>query len=249
MWNVSFLAALATILGGALSMRFAKHVQLVTALSSGLLVGASFFDLLPEGLRHALHEGASAQELQGAIATVAFGFFGFYLLDLLLPERHEAGHEDHKHAPLEPRAMGVIGALLIVLHSALDGALLSALSLAGADGVGSDGVHHHGSGVALALHRFVDGLTLVSMMVRNSQPRQRTWYLLVAVCLAPLVGAWVFSAASWLGSHVAELTCVFAGAFLYLGGSHLPSREHDDSRRFAPLVTALGFAAVFILSR
>lgn len=234
------IAALATVVGGLLSLRLARHVQLVTALSSGLLVGAALFDLLPEGLAHAGH-GESLDHLLG---MVAWGFIGFYLLDLLLPERHAEGHEDHKHAPLEPRAMGLIGAALIALHSALDGALLAALSQ---DQGGASG--HHSSGVALSIHRFVDGISLVSMMVRNSQPRPRTLYLLAAVCVAPMVGAWLFASGQALAPYVGELTCVFAGAFLYLGGTHLPSREHDDSRRFAPLVTGLGFAVVYLLTR
>jgi zinc transporter ZupT len=229
-------ASLLTLLGGWLALRLGKHLQTITAFACGVLVAVALLDLLPEAFR--LDTGPEVGHI-ALLTDCAIGFLVLYLADLLVPEQHAHGHEHHHHAPAQPRAMGTIGATLICMHSAVDGWMMGTL--------GSNAGVLRGLGLAVIFHRFADGVSTVSMMLRNGQSTRATWGFIALVAAGPLIGlgAWhLYPNAVPLPGALA----VFAGAFLYAGGSHLQIREHGQDVRYAPLVTALGFALVYFLS-
>ena len=83
------------------------------------------------------------------------------------------------------------------------------------------------------------------MMLRNGQSQARTRLFVVIVAFCPLLGllwAWAHPLSS---DQLGPALAIFAGVFLYAGGSHLSIREHGHEGRLTPLITALGFALVW----
>src|SRR5579872_895684 len=99
-------AGAATLVGGALALRFASKIHLILGLSAGAVLGVAFFDLLPEALALAGRSGVAMIP-----AAAAAGFVFYLVLDrvLLIASSHEAGHRGH------------LGAGTLTVHSFIDG--------------------------------------------------------------------------------------------------------------------------------
>jgi zinc transporter, ZIP family len=226
-----------TVIGGLVALRFSERSgAYVSAFSSGILISVAVVSLLPESfqLEHAM---SGAPGHRGLLEASGLGFLVFYLLDLAVPEQHEAGHEHHRHAPATPRIVGLLGAAMLCAHRGIDGVILETAETAGV---------LESVGMALVFHNFADGLTTVSVLLRDGQSRRRALLMVTVVALFPFVG--MLLGRIW---HLpTELTAValafIAGAFLYIGGSHLLVREHNGHARYAPLVAVIGFALVFL---
>lgn len=169
---------------------------------------------------------------------MGLGFLFFYVLDLMVPEHHAAGHEDHLHAPDQPRVIGLVGAAILCVHSLIDGLII------GTTGSASEHLAHT-VGFAIVFHKFSDGVLVVGTMLRNSQSSRRTWLAVLLTSLCPTFGLLLAHYWPMPTGYLSFALASFAGAFLYLGGSHLAIREHDPLRRFTPLLTVLGFLLVY----
>ena len=69
-------AALSTLFGGWLALRARKHIHLLLGFGAGVLLGATFFDLLPEAIEAAGQRGWTSREILGLTVV---GFLIFYL--------------------------------------------------------------------------------------------------------------------------------------------------------------------------
>lgn len=226
-----------TLVGGLVALRVSQRQgAYVSAFASGILIAVAVVTLLPEAfsLEHTIDHLTTHR---GLLQSAGIGFLVFYLLDLAVPEKHAVGHEHHRHAPAAPRIVGVVGAVMLCAHRGIDGLILTT-----ADGVGL----LHTVGLALVFHNFADGLTTVSMLLRDGQSRRRALGFVGAVAVFPLFG--VLLARVWtLPVNLTAISLAFiAGAFLYIGGSHLLVREHGGAARYAPLVAIIGFAIVLV---
>ena len=64
------LASLSTLLGGWLALRARKHIHLLLGFGAGVLLGATFFDLLPEAIDAAAARGWTSR---GVLALTVAG--------------------------------------------------------------------------------------------------------------------------------------------------------------------------------
>src|SRR4051812_16394108 len=92
------LAMLSTLAGGYVAISARRRLHLLLGFGAGVLVGAVFFDLLPEALSLAEGQGWS---LRIPLAVTAVGFVGFYLLERIVllhacPEG-DCENELHRH--------------------------------------------------------------------------------------------------------------------------------------------------------
>src|ERR1051326_3131829 len=92
------LAMFSTLAGGYIAIVARHRIHLLMGLGAGVLLGAVFFDLLPESLMIAAQQGWSFRFL---LAIVVTGFLIFYLVERLLilhacPEG-ECTNEVHQH--------------------------------------------------------------------------------------------------------------------------------------------------------
>ena len=235
-----FLVAVAsaTLLGGAVPLRFDRHGRLFLFFSAGALIALALVELIPEGL--AGSHGAEAPRM----VLVVGAFLATMLLDKLhVLHPHEHGMDaacpptEHEHPPL-----AMHGAIGLIVHSAVDGLALAAAgrgSLAAAVTVA----------LALAAHKFADGLTTVSLVLAHHHRKRQAVRLLAANTAVLLVGFAVGMAVPLGEQQLAGLLLVMAGFFLYLGATDLiPSLATPRCRKRDVLATAAGMAIVAALA-
>ena len=219
-------AIAATFLGGFLALKFKKNLKLLVALSSGLLIGIAFFDLLPEAF--------SLSEARLTSFFLALGFLLYFLL-----ERFILVHpctEEHCDSERHSRPSGMSAILGLVLHRFLDGAVI-VLSLKTSPQVGII------VALAIIVHSIPDGINSVTVMLLKKKNAFWKWFL--ALAIAVFAGAGAAFLLPIQESQLGFLIAFIAGWFLYLGASDLLPEAHKQHKDFPALVATLaGFAII-----
>src|SRR5260370_17612237 len=114
------LAMCSTLVGGYIAMGARYRIYLLMGLGAGVLLGAVFFDLLPEALSVAVGQGWNFRIILGIVLA---GFLIFYFVERLLvlhacPEG-DCTNEVHQH-------IGRISSVGLIVPINLDGAAIGA---------------------------------------------------------------------------------------------------------------------------
>ena len=234
---VSAGAFASALLGGFLALRAVGHVGLIIAAGAGIRIGAAYFDLIPEGVEHL---GGS---LDLAMLFTAVGFLAFYALEKLtaLHVGHETATE-LEHGDSAHRHIGFIGSLGMSLHSFLDGVALAAgLAIGGGLGLVI--------AVVVVVHRFSDGIGIVSLLLASRTPRNEMYRWVALVALAPVVGVIVGLLLPVPDAVLGGMLAVFAGFFLYIGAAELLPEAHRNNRSpWVVAATMAGVVAIYLFS-
>jgi len=233
---VSLGAFLSAFAGGFLALRAVRYVGIIIAIGAGIRIGAAFFDLIPEAVEH-------LGSLQTAMLWTAIGFLAFYALDKLtrLHVGHETAseldHEDESH-----QHVGVAGAVGMGIHSFLDGVALAAgLAVGG------------GTAIVIAavviVHRFSDGIGVVSFLLAGRVPTKVAYRWLTLVAVAPIAGVLLGAIVHVPDEALGALLAFFAGFFLYVGAAELlPEAHRRDRSRWIVVTTVGGAIAIYAFS-
>ncbi len=220
-----------TMAGGYAALRWPSRIEALMALSGGVVLAAALFDLLPEAVEQAEEIGMSARVPIGAVLV---GYLLFHLAERYA-HRHGPAHEG------EPDPAGVVGASGFIVHSFFDGLAI---------GLGFQIDAGVGILVAVAVigHDFSDGLNTVSYLLGHGHSARRSRSFLLAVALAPLVGAATASLIP-LPAQVFPLALgTFSGFFIYAAATNLlPQSLALPGRRAIPL-TGAGAGAMLLIS-
>lgn len=222
---LAFATCAATLVGGAVALRFRDHLHLILGFSAGAVIGVALFDLLPE----AIELGGQYHTAESLSLAVALGFIAYLLLDrLIFLHTHEEGR-------------GAFGASTLSAHSLLDGIAV---------GVSFQSSPALGAIVAAAVltHNFSDGINTVSVILRNGGSWRDATRWLVVDSLAPVLGIistlFFTIPASTLGLVLAG----FVGTFLYLGAADLiPESHHNHPRIATTLMTLAGVLLMYLV--
>jgi ZIP family zinc transporter len=234
---MSAAAILSALTGGVLALRLVRQVGYVIAVGAGIRIGAAFFDLLPESV-----------ELMGdrvalAMVFAAVGFLAFYVIEkiTLIHLGHETAAElDHDDAA--HRHVGLIGAGAMSVHSLLDGVALAAAFQASPE-LGFV------IGIVVVIHRFGDGIGIVSLLLANRVPRTTAMRWVFLVSLAPVLGAAVTAFFVIPDDVLGALLATFAGFFLYVGAAELlPEAHRTEGSRWVIGATLAGVALIMLMS-
>jgi ZIP family zinc transporter len=234
---VSAGAFLSAFAGGLVAIRAARQVGMIIAIGAGIRIGAAFFDLIPEA------ETMVGGSLNTVMLATAVGFLAFYGVEKLTTVHvgHEAAVElDHGDAA--HRHVGVIGASGMSIHSFLDGVALAAGLLVGG-----------GLGLVIAVvvivHRFSDGISVVSMLMASRTPARETYRWVSVVAIAPVLGVLLGTVISVPDEVLGIMLAVFAGFFLYVGAAELLPEAHRSNRsRWVVVGTLAGVVAIYLFS-
>jgi zinc transporter ZupT len=228
----------ATLAGGAVPLRFEGHARIFLSFSAGTLVGLALLELIPAAIEE------TGGDVQPKLLVVLSAFLATMLLDklhVLHPHSHrmdaECPPEEHVHRPL-----AMHGAIGLLLHSAVDGLALAAAMRE---------APHTAVAVALALaaHKFADGLTTVSLVLSHHHRRAQAVRLLVANAGLLLTGFALGLGLALQKAQLGALLLVMAGFFLYLGASDLiPSVTVPVCRKRDVFATACGMAAIALIA-
>ena len=229
----AFASALA---GGLIAARAAQAVGLIIAVGAGIRIGAAYFDLIPEGAE-------LLGSLDAAMLFTALGFLAFYAIEKLtaLHVGHETASElDHGEAA--HRHVGFIGAVGMSLHSFLDGvALAAALTVGGGLGLVI--------GFVVVVHRFSDGIGVVSLLLASRMPRSDIYRWVMLIAVAPVLGVLVGLLINVPDGVLGALLAIFAGFFLYIGAAELlPEAHRNDRSRWVVAATLMGVVVIYAIS-
>jgi ZIP family zinc transporter len=224
-------AVAATFAGGALGLRLAHSLPTLMALTGGVVVAVALFDILPEAFEH-LGDPHEVGMLVG------LGFVAFFLAERVLVLHHR---DDAEQARAHHQ-VGTLGALGLSAHSFVDG-----LGIGLAFGVDTaTGVLVF---IAVISHDFADGLNTVSFVLSQSQDRRKAKRWLTIDAFAPLAGAALGAAIQVSDATLGTLLALYAGFFLYMGGTDLLPEAHSEHASWRRVgLTLIGFAFVLAAS-
>jgi zinc transporter, ZIP family len=212
----TLLAMCSTLVGGYIAIAARRQIHLLMGLGAGVLLGAVFFDLLPESLSVAAAQGWNFRFVLGIVVV---GFLIFYLVERLLvlhacPEG-DCTNEVHQH-------VGRLGSIGLIVHSTLDGAAIGAASLVN---------WRTGLLVALAViaHDMSDGLNTILLVTHGEPVRRRDVVFLVMDAIAPVVGGLLALVVLPPPTALAIFLGFASGFFLYTATSDLLPEAHRRS--------------------
>lgn len=234
---LSFITFLSTTLGGLFAIKNRDRLHYIMSLTSGVLIGVCFFDILPEAFRI-----SSENKLDITPLTIALvvGFLVFHIIEktILIHHNHEEEYADHKHP-----VVGLVGASGLSFHSFLDGVGI---------GLGFHVNPHVGLLIAIAViaHDFSDGLNTVTLMLTHKNTQKKAFMLLLVDAVTPILGVlstFLFT----IPQHILVLYLgFFAGFLLYIGASDLLPEAHSKHSSFRMIgLTIIGATFIFIVTR
>lgn len=233
----SLSAFVSTMIGGWFGLRHRDRLHYIISFTAGVLLAIAFFEVIPEIFAIARQQNFDATP---ALIALMAGFFAIHILEkfAIIHTAHESEYAAHKHP-----AVGLIGASGLVLHSFLDGVGI---------GLGFHISTHVGVLISIAViaHDFSDGLNTVSIMLLHRNTTKRSFRLLVADAIAPVLGAastFLFIIPEqWLMLYLG----FFAGFLFYIGASDLlPEAHSTHSSMKLVALTAAGAAFIFLVTR
>lgn len=225
------VTVVSTFVGGITALRYHRQLTTLIALTGGVVVAVALFDVLPEAI-------GAVDDPRRVSLLIGAGFIGFFLAERLLVLHHrDEAEQARAHAQV-----GALGAAGLSVHSFVDGL-----------GIGLAFHLDNATGflvfLAVVTHDFADGLNTVSFVLSQRQDRARALTWLAIDSLAPLVGAIVGTFISISNYALGHLLAVYAGFFLFMGGTDLLPEAHQHPSRLRVVLTAVGFAATFLVAR
>jgi ZIP family zinc transporter len=229
------LASLSTILGGWVGLRARRHIHLLLGFGAGVLLGATFFDLLPEAIEAAGPRGWTSR---GVLALTVVGFLIFYLGQRVL------ALQTCPHGDCEAdRHLGRMSALGLIAHSTIDGASIAAATLISWK-VGLI------VAVGIIVHDASDGLNTILLVTRGERPERKDFLFLAADALAPIIGGGLVVFAGLPAHQLALFLGITSGFFLFTATGDLLPDAHRRSPDFAvSIATVTGIASIAIAVR
>jgi zinc transporter, ZIP family len=224
------ITVLSTFAGGYVALRLRRDLATLIALTGGVVVAVALFDVIPEALE-------AVGDEHRVMAVVGAGFLFFFFAERLLVLHHRDEPEQaraHAH-------VGVFGAAGLSAHSFVDGL---GIGLA----FGLDETTGILVFVAVVSHDFADGLNTVGFILSQTDDRRQAIRWLAIDAIAPLLGAVVGTLISLSEENLGYLLAAYGGFFLYMGATDLLPEAHRHSSLLRIGLTALGFAAVFVVS-
>jgi zinc transporter ZupT len=223
-------AALSTLFGGWLGIRAHKHIHLLLGFGAGVLLGATFFDLLPEAIEAAGQRGWSSREI---LALTVAGFLIFYLGQRFLAlQTCPSGNCEAN------RRVGRMSAIGLIAHSTMDGASIAAATLIS---------WRIGLVVAVGIivHDITDGLNTILLVTRGASASKKDLAFLVADAVAPIVGGTLVVFSALPSHHLALILGVTSGFFLFTATGDLLPDAHRRSPGFG--VSAATVAGILLI--
>ena len=216
----TLLGSVFSLIGGIILVYKKKLVlkisHFLASFAAGTLLGAAFFDLLPE----ALNEG----EIQTILFWVLAGILVFFLLERFIHWFHH--HHEHLHKETPPTIPLVIFGDSV--HNFIDGVAIAATFLTSIPlGIVTT--------LAVATHEIPQEIGDFGILLHRGLAKKKVLFFNFASALTALLGAIAtFLLGEALANILPTLLAITAGFFIYIAASDLiPEIHHENRRGFA----------------
>ena len=208
------LAALATLLGGWLVVRFLPKdkptaMRMLSGMAAGYLVAVTLARVLPEAFAH----GSSTTPF-----WVIGGFLLVHVIEHGISPHFHYGEETHHHH--HGRAASIMALVGLSLHSFMDGMSLTA-AMRCDTGLG------HLVFMGILLHRIPEGGTIASIFLARGSSARSAILAAMTLALAALVGA---VSTAWVTVPLGPVLGLSAGLALYVASSDLLPQAQTPGR-------------------
>ncbi len=240
------------------------RTQLLMSFVAGLMLGVSFFVLLP----HAVGE---LQSIDVAVRWLMIGFVAMFILirafhfhqhepfpldSPALTESivdHTCSHEDHQHPHLPQTTFNWLGlAFGLSVHTLIDGVALAANVMADAAEGAAGALLGVGTFLAVVLHKPLDALSITALMTAGGWSLSaRRWVNLGFSMMCPLGALCFFAGLEGLAADqhlvLGGVLAFAAGVFLCISLADLmPELElHSHNRFWLSAALLLGIVLAF----
>lgn len=221
--------------GGMLLLSHKKTVAILTKLAipfaAGALLGAAFFDLIPESFELTTEGAASRWILAGLLI--------FFFLELLLHWFHHHQSDDHKHVK-SAAPLIIVGD---TAHNFIDGLAIGTAFLINIPlGIVT--------AIAVAAHEIPQEIGDFGLLLKAGFSKRKVLIINGLSSLATLAGALL---TFWLGSRIdlplGEILAITAGMFIYIAASDLIPAIHQESKgKSSTLAAGLLLLGILVVS-
>lgn len=234
----TFLGSVAALVGGVVLLAKEKLALRVShflaSFAAGVLLGAAFFDLLPEAIHEG--EGLGINIFSWALA----GIIIFFILERIIHwfHHHEEHHQNHKEVKTTVPLI-IIGD---TMHNFIDGVVIAATFMVSAP-VGIV------TAFSVFAHEIPQEIGDFGLMLHKGLRRKRILLVNLISAAAAFGGALItYSLGNVIEPHLPRLLALTAGFFIYIAASDLiPEIHHEKRRKHAIFETVLLLSGVLLI--
>lgn len=232
----NFIGSVLSLAGGFILLynkKFAYKIShFLASFAAGTLLGAAFFDLLPE----AAHEGGEANIFSWVLA----GILIFFLLERFIHWFHHHGQHE------EPHRSHVVPLVVLgdSIHNLIDGVAIAAAFMVNIP-VGIT------TALAVAAHEIPQEVGDFGILLHQGLKRGKVIFLNVLSALASFIGVGVVLVmGESVEFYLPNILALTAGFFIYIASSDLiPEIHHQTNKKHAFINSVLllvGVLAIWI---
>jgi len=226
----TFFGSIAALIGGFILLSYEKLAlktsHFIASFAAGSLLGAAFFDLLPESVQRGEESGADV------FIWALFGILLFFLLERFIHwfHHHEDYHEDQK------KTKSTVPLIIIgdTVHNFIDGVVIAATFLVSVPlGITT--------AIAVAAHEIPQEIGDFGLLLHKGLSKQKIIIVNIASASAAFIGAVLtYLLGDILEGYISILLALTAGFFIYIAASDLiPEIHHEKRRGFAIIESIL----------
>ncbi|EKD64445.1 MAG: zinc/iron permease [uncultured bacterium] len=234
----TFLGSIASLAGGFALLSKEKLAlkisHFLASFAAGTLLGAAFFDLLPE----ALHEGE-----ESGIDIFLWSLVGILLFFLL--ERFIHWFHHHEEYPEHKRESKSTVPLIVIgdtMHNFVDGVVIAATFLVSIPlGIVT--------AIAVAMHEIPQEIGDFGLLLHKGLSRRKVVIVNIASASVAFMGAIItYILGDILEGYIPILLALTAGFFIYIATSDLiPEIHHEKRKGFAVIESVLLIVGVIVI--
>ena len=207
----------------------------LVSFSAGALLGAAFFDLLPDAI--------AGIDAHMALGLVFIGLVSAFVLEKIIHwhHHHHIDHEgEHKHP------LGLLTLIGDTFHNFFDGVAISAAFIVSAPlGIATT--------LAVILHEIPHEIGNFSLLIYSGYSRKTALLFNFFTALASIGGGVLFFYFSGMIGHIEAYALAFtAGTFIYVASADLMPELHKEKRPKSSLVQLLllllGAALIWLMA-
>ena len=234
----TFIGSLAALIGGLLLL---SNKNLTTKVSSflapfaaGVLIGAAFFDLIPEAVSESGESGSNV------FPWIVVGIIAFFLLERYLHSFHS--HEKHHEHNKESKTTVPLIVIGDTVHNFVDGVVIAATFMA-EPSLGAV------SAVAVFAHELPQEIGDFGLLLHKGLSRMRVITINIVSASFAFLGALItYALGEVLESYIPVLLTLTAGFFIYIALSDLiPEIQYEKKKSIASLQSLVMIAGVLVI--